>query len=350
MSRLVTEHRAQSKEMRRKAFTDVHPAIRENQVTPLTEDTSTKSNQTTTAFKDGPAVARDTKVASGPTQVATDRATSVKLLYLIRHGEATHNVLEKEAQEKAATEAEALGIQRGSEVQKAMMEMARKAVLRDLSQADPELSSFGEEQALQSRSDMSRLTSKIDNPLPKPSTVLVSPLQRTLQTAAQVFPNHPKVRVHSIVQERHTGLACDAPSPAAEMCTREAFSFMDFGILLKEEGEATVSDKVEEHKHGCAHGPEAGHLSENNVFELETAADLRRRTAKIADILWNAEDCAVCVVSHKGYLRELERGPLGRPEAKEFRPGEIRIYEVWQDSDRGLGAVLRHCEGILQAE
>jgi len=54
--------------------------------------------------------------------------------------------------------------------------------------------------------------------------------------------------------------------------------------------------------------------------------------------------------THKGYLRELERGVLARPEAKEFRPGEIRVYEVWQDSDRGMGAVLRHCEGIFQAK
>jgi broad specificity phosphatase PhoE len=353
MSRLVTTRRAQLKEMRRKAFMDGHNAVRKNQVTFLTGGISTKSNQTTTAFEDGHAIARDTKVASCPKEAATNltRPTSVKFLYLIRHGEATHNVVEKEAQAKAAAEAEALGIQRGGDAEKAMMEMARKAALRDLNQTDPELSSLGREQALNSRSEMSRLISNVDSPLPKPSMVFVSPLQRALQTAALVFPNHPKVRVHGILQERQTGFACDKPSSATEMCRHEAFSFMDFGIPLKEEAEAIVGNNVEEYRHGCAHPVEPRrYLSESNVFEPETVVGLRRRTAKIGELLWNAEDGAVCVVSHKGFLRELEREELGRPEAKEFRPAEIRVYEVWQDSDRGLGAVLRHCEGILQAK
>mmetsp|Transcript_108769 Transcript_108769/g.216009 ORF Transcript_108769/g.216009 Transcript_108769/m.216009 type:complete len:369 (-) Transcript_108769:102-1208(-) len=347
MSRLVTEHRAHSKESHRKVFMDGHPAFQEDQ-----KDTSTKSNQTTTAFKDVPGIVRDTKVAFGQKAATTnlDRPTSVKLLYLIRHGEATHNVLEKEAQKKAAMEAEALGIERGSDAQKAMMEMARKAVLNDLNQTDPELSSLGKEQALRSNGEMFRLTSTVNNALPKPTTVLVSPLQRTLQTAALVFPNHPKVHVQDSVQERHTGLACDQPSSASEMCRHEAFSFMDFGSRLKEEAEARHSDNVPEHMHGCAHDAEARRwYSESDAFEPETQADLRRRTAKIGELLWNTEDSAVCVVSHKGYLRELERGPLGRPEAKEFGTGEIRVYEVWPDSDCGMSAVLRHCEGITQA-
>jgi len=308
------------------------------------------SNPTTTLLEDSQAV-RATEAASGPREAATNQAISVKFLYLVRHGEAMHNVLEKEAQEKASREAEALGIQKGSETQKEMLETARKAVLRSINHADPELSSCGQQQAIESKAEMLRLTSKLDTPLPEPSMVVVSPLQRALQTAALIFPNHPKVHVHSAVQERHTGLACDKPSSAAKMCRHEAFSFMDFGIPLKEETEATVSEQVEEHEHGYADGVGVGQcLSECKVFEPETAADLRRRTAKISELLWKCNDAAVCIVSHKGYLRELERGVLGRPEAKEFLPAEIRVYEVWQDSECSMGAVLRHCEGIFPAK
>lgn len=35
-------------------------------------------------------------------------------------------------------------------------------------------------------------------------------------------------------------------------------------------------------------------------------------------LLQGTDADSVCIVTHKGFLRELERGPLGQPEASEF--------------------------------
>ena len=44
---------------------------------------------------------------------------------------------------------------------------------------------------------------------------------------------------------------------------------------------------------------------------------------------------AIAIVTHKGYLRELERGPLCVPQATEFGNGEVRVYAVtiYQEGD-----------------
>mmetsp|Transcript_49962 Transcript_49962/g.142977 ORF Transcript_49962/g.142977 Transcript_49962/m.142977 type:complete len:385 (-) Transcript_49962:15-1169(-) len=259
-------------------------------------------------------------------------AAVTKIVYLIRHGEAIHNVLEKAAQKRAATEAEALGHRRGSQQYAAMLEMARKAVLHDANQTDPELSEAGHGQALETREEIEQLTSTWN--MPPPTRVFVSPLKRTLQTAAAVFPEHPKVQVHALVRERRTGLACDEPSPQWEMCRQKCFAHMDFGDVLAAEAAAedvagTVATASSEPFRRVITPETRRTRSVGSVVDqLEDAKKLRLRTARLADLLSGTEDRAVCVVTHKGYLRELERGCLGAPEATEFGTGEVRAYEV----------------------
>jgi len=266
---------------------------------------------------------------------------TTRMVYLVRHGEAVHNVLENEAKKRAGVEAEALGHTKGSEPYKAMVEMARKAVLHDAKQVDPPLSKNGFVQADATNAQMKWLNSGPMH-LPEPTGVFVSPLQRTLQTAASVFPSHPNVRVHELVRERRTGLACDEPSPQRAMCRRRTFSHMDFGNVLKGDCPAQdvnddalpVHEKFPDDPRRCC--------SETAIGKLEDAPALRLRTAMLGELLRSVEDQAVCVVTHKGYLRELERGPLGQPEATEFGTGEIRVYEVVVGTDGGMSATIRY--------
>ena len=49
--------------------------------------------------------------------------------------------------------------------------------------------------------------------VPQPTLVLTSPLQRALQTAALLFPEHPNVVVREELRERRTGLTCSMDLP-----------------------------------------------------------------------------------------------------------------------------------------
>jgi broad specificity phosphatase PhoE len=61
---------------------------------------------------------------------------------------------------------------------------------------------------------------------------------------------------------------------------------------------------------------------------------LRVRTNKLWGLLAESEERVIAVVTHKGYLRELERGPLEQPHATEFTNGEVRAYQVTIDRER----------------
>ena len=52
-------------------------------------------------------------------------------------------------------------------------------------------------------------------------------------------------------------------------------------------------------------------------------------TAKLLELL-NAYrgHSAIAIVTHKGFLREFEHGPLGRPQATEFGNCEVRVYRL----------------------
>jgi len=222
-------------------------------------------------------------------------------LYLIRHGEATHNIREKEAQEAAAAEAAARGLSRDSAEVKQAMEQARKAVLQDDSLRDPPLSAAGAAIATQTRAGLAELAGR---GFPPPAVVLVSPLQRTLQTAAAVFPEHPNVRACEEIQERQTGLACDTRSPMGLLSCRKTFEHITFEKLEEESEAARRRDGVED------------------------KTMLRERTLALLGLLECSEHRSVALVTHKGYLRELERGPFCRPDATECGNGEMRVYRV----------------------
>ena len=70
----------------------------------------------------------------------------------------------------------------------------------------------------------------------------------------------------------------------------------------------------------------------------ENKAELRERTRKLLALL---DEASIAVVTHKGYLRELERGTLGQPNAKEFTNGEIRVYRIHLGANQELAKATR---------
>lgn len=140
------------------------------------------------------------------------------ILYFIRHGEALHNILEKDAAAAARADAISRGYAPDSEYVKQAMEEARKAVLDSEGMEDPPLSEQGMEEARRAKRELESLVDKCN--LPPPEEVWVSPLQRALKTASIIFPSlsdtsmhGPNIRVKEELEERHTGLACDTASP-----------------------------------------------------------------------------------------------------------------------------------------
>ena len=85
--------------------------------------------------------------------VATDATEEdhTYILYLIRHGEAKHNVLEKAAREKAKKEAEEQGL--GAEETQNRIKNAQAAVLDDPSLLDAPLTKAGEKEAENARNE-----------------------------------------------------------------------------------------------------------------------------------------------------------------------------------------------------
>lgn len=241
-------------------------------------------------------------------------------MFLVRHGEAVHNIEEQKAKRRAAAEAEAQGHAEGSEAHKKMIEAARKAALRDEQLRDASLSTTGKGQTVAAKDELRALTEN-DMGLPAPAVVLVSPLQRTLETAAILFPDHPRVHVCEDLRERRTGLPCDERKMACHLARQPAFSNMDFMGLKSLDRELRA---------GLEQAP------------VEDAAMLQCRTAQWVEALRTVKDDTVCLVTHKAFLRELERGSLGQTEAKEFSNCEVRAYNVILFPDGSLAAELLH--------
>lgn len=134
------------------------------------------------------------------------------MLYFIRHGEALHNILEKDAASAARENEISLGYAPDSDHVKQAMEEARKAILNSEGMEDPPLSELGMEEARRAKRELESLIDKCN--LPPVQEVWVSPLQRALKTASIIFPaNGPRIRVKEELEERHTGLACDTAAP-----------------------------------------------------------------------------------------------------------------------------------------
>jgi len=236
-----------------------------------------------------------------------------KTVFFVRHGQALHNIREEEAKARAAAEAHELGLCEGSPGLDAFVRAARDAALSDEALLDASLSDLGKAQLAETRAKIQGMTAA--EGLPEPTAVLVSPLLRTLQSASILFPGHGNMRVCEMLRERRTGLPCDEHSPLNG--DAEEFAHVDFEDDMSPQSSICSDDSVED------------------------SSSLRERTAALSEVLCRVPDDVVCVVSHKGFLRELERGPLGRQAAKEFRPGELRVFEVTLRSDGGMDADRR---------
>eukprot|EP00928_Gymnodinium_smaydae_P070790 TRINITY_DN5455_c0_g1_i1.p1 TRINITY_DN5455_c0_g1~~TRINITY_DN5455_c0_g1_i1.p1 ORF type:complete len:1216 (+),score=283.50 TRINITY_DN5455_c0_g1_i1:77-3724(+) len=288
-----------------------------------------------------------TEHSSGEQEVP--RVKAKKTIFLVRHGEALHNIEERNAKKRVEAEAAALGLAKDSPECKEMVAKAKKAVLNNEEFHDAQLSPAGKAQALEARAAINQLKAR---GLPEPTSILVSPLERTLQTAAIVFANHPNMHVREELRERRTGLPCDERKAAEEVAMRTSFCFMSFENLRNLDSRRSLPDvsptespSATNAADGDGGSPEAlpaGRASSGlRSFELEDTTTLRARTARIFELLEAIEDKSVAVVTHKGFLRELERGPLGRPDAAEFNNCEVRAYDLELLVDGTLRATLR---------
>lgn len=239
---------------------------------------------------------------------------ATKTVFLVRHGEALHNVAEKAAQRQAATDALACGYEKGCEEFKKLVESARCDVLEDEKYRDAGLSEKGEAEALLARLRLETVAKELK--LPYPASLQVSPLRRTLQTAALLFPMHPDVQVVQLLRERRTSRPCDERSSVHDLIGTPMFSHMSF-------------DEVPQ---------------EDTCPEMEDNVMLRERTNDLVRSLFESDEEVLCLVTHKAVLRELERGTLGRAEASEFDTCEVRVYELAMAEGDAVSAVLRYSQ------
>jgi len=282
----------------------------------------------------------------------------IKKLILVRHGEAVHNSIEKKIKETIAKEIQGLGIAYGSDMHAKMVKERRAKILADPNLLDPGLSEQGHDEAIEAREALNAMVR--EGRLPAPEHVLVSPLLRTLQTGAAMFPQHPNVHVHEIIRERRTGLPCDERSPVSYPSQSLSLCHMHLtGIETESDVETDVPSRSESYEEFdlSTDGSDLPDymmvkkpsLSDLPVYptppdEIEDAQMLRHRTLQLTELLERIPEETICVVSHKGYLRELERGPLQQPNAPEFGNCEVRVYDIRLNGNGGAdSASLCYC-------
>mmetsp|Transcript_48248 Transcript_48248/g.136302 ORF Transcript_48248/g.136302 Transcript_48248/m.136302 type:complete len:259 (-) Transcript_48248:108-884(-) len=131
-----------------------------------------------------------------------------------------------------------------------------------------------------------------------------------------IFPYHANVYVREQIRERRTGHPCDSRHVAC--CTARQPNFRQMDFTEVEELDTMAPDAA-----GAA-------VEQKSEVRTRAAAFLRElpRMQLRAENRAVQEHTAIALVSHKGFLRELERGPLGNPEAAEFGNCEVRVYEV----------------------
>lgn len=276
--------------------------------------------------------------ASSPAEASSSPGTSApgagvagvagvrhRTLYFIRHGEAKHNILEKAAIKKAREEAVAEGYAEDSEEAKRRMELARQEILNNELLLDAPLSPAGMEEAEGARRDIERIIREKE--LPTPTEVLVSPLQRALQTANLVFPYHKNVKVREEVRERLTGKACDRKTSAFKMARRDTFrnfnmkrqlhnSFKQRARTLPERVLGSLPESVslrsffaarrgsnEDDANESGAKSETGKTSSTSLRSSQHVVEdkmmLRERTRKLFDLIAESKHDVIAVVTHK---------------------------------------------------
>jgi len=266
--------------------------------------------------------------------------------------------------------------------------------------SDPPLSQLGLEEARNAKRSLEQLIDMYN--LPAVEEVWVSPLQRTLQTAATIFPESsspddgsnstatsavsssreraPIIRVKMEIEERQSGLACDTHSSYDTIRKWRTFKRFSLSCLKLDKlvlnGRVSscesIESSIEEEEVDCTG-------EENTVWEAKVVSDaaaaftknvlalqssnnnrkknknknsmpstitttavedksmLRERTKKLFNLLAETNSRSICLIGHKGYLRELERGPLGYADAELFQNCEVRVYRL--ELDVGVGSV-----------
>jgi phosphohistidine phosphatase SixA len=241
------------------------------------------------------------------------------LLYLIRHGEAQHNIEEKKAMENARRiSIHEEGLSEDDPRVAERMEEARKAVLNDELLRDAKLSKQGRIEARAARDQLREWISQ-NSGLKYPNYVLVSPLTRTLETCAILFPDHTNIHVRQEIQERHTGKPPDKRSPVHRLSLRPSFQRFSMEQLQRADfakerrGGVIRRSSLEGHSMGCKK-PKLSHshsrpdvflmcddvLSNNTDLTEEDKAQLRIRTETLFALLCEASSFSVAVVTHKG--------------------------------------------------
>lgn len=276
-------------------------------------------------------------------------------VYLIRHGEAIHNVVEKQAQNEAAQLCCKRGLSCDDNETLQAMEEARKGVLRDPSFFDAAITELGRKEA---RSARIILTEYVKEGLPSPQEVLTSPLQRCLGTVEELFPDKcVDVRVEEDLRERLTGRPAD--NRYSSDVLEKRFPRFDFERLrslsqanLSSEclsaAETDVSDAISASGMGDDFIDESrmvGHeitmvpqfpvsfrlrtySSLNADVELEDESCVQRRSLQVFKMLEESRSDSIAIVTHKGFLRALERGCFGISDSKEFKNCEVRVYRI----------------------
>jgi len=269
-------------------------------------------------------------------------------VYFVRHGEAIHNVLEKQAQAQAKESAMAEGYAPDSNETLGRIENARKEILNDTQLQDCPLTDLGKEEAESAKQTIAEICEKKN--LPAPTQVLVSPLQRALQTAATVFPECHDIHVREELRERQTGKACDTRMTSAITSRRNTFSRFSFTRLKNLSGRKFDDD---EQSYRITHSLKNENDTHSEIRkeldkqDVEEKHVLRERTHLLFKLLSEKDDPAVAVVAHKGYLRELERGPLGNENAKQFDNCEVRVYRISVNTDAPIKDMVCMAEQIV---
>ena len=186
------------------------------------------------------------------------------------------------------------------------MEEARKSVLNDASLRDAPLTDRGRQQA---KEVSKKLKAMIDSgKIHHPTEAMCSPLSRCLETCKILLEDLDfKAYIRPEIAERRTQLPPDKPKPLDQLlrCTREDDRF---DIVNHEQ---LSQEKIN-----------------NEAMVRESKEMLRERANDMFDLLMECEHRHVLVVSHKGFLRELERGLLEMPESPLFGNCELRVYRL----------------------
>jgi broad specificity phosphatase PhoE len=150
-----------------------------------------------------------------------------------------------------------------------------------------------------------------------PTECMSSPLSRCLETTKIVLENSSiNAHIRPELAERKTQLPPDNPRPLEELLrlTRDDDRFV-----------ITHMEKLSRKK------------AEHEAKVRESKEMLRERAGQMFDLLMEMEHRHILVVSHKGFLRELERGLLAIPDSPLFGNCELRVYRViFTMGDRSL--------------